>query len=359
MGRVVLRACLGLGLILCGGLCYVGINRWMHTRIVYPIDIPISLAARHVRTRPFRLNLNAMYWVVVDSGEEAWHPGLKCAYGFPRTQSRWVLYKDGRIFDRDDNLTPINWPTGFNAGPGIYDLDLEILWDTSCLDPSHPSLHIYALTENYETCAQILKVGCLAAVGLGLIVLVFLPAIERIHSGKTESIPIGSATNAVQYRWAAKLPLRPVFSALPSFGLYAAIFYAVLALLMILITFGFQVTRRGLWVHLLKQGQVVQKSDAWTESVIVMVKDAGPGQEPTLLLNSKRVSWNDFRLALKHELARRKDWIVYVGGDDCLAYVNVANVIDIARGYGAKVFLVDTPERKPCDMPPSLVPVRH
>ncbi len=123
---MVLRACLGLGLILGGVLSHVGINGWMHTRIVYPIDMPISLAARHVRTGPFRLNLNATYWVVVDSGEEAWHRGLKCAYGFPRTQSRWVLYKDGKICDRDDRLTAVNRPTGFNAGSGMYDLDLEI-----------------------------------------------------------------------------------------------------------------------------------------------------------------------------------------------------------------------------------------
>lgn len=358
MGRVPLRALIGLGLIAFGIAAHRGIDRWMRSRIVDPVNMTIPLGAGHVHTGPFHLNLNATYWVIMSSGE-AGHPESKCAYSFLRTQSRWVLYKRGRIFKRNDSLTFVNWPTSFDAGPGIYDMDLEILWDASCLDRSHPRLHIYALTEDYETAAQVLEVGCLGAAGLGFIVLVFLPAIERLHSAKTECSMLGPTTNAAEYQWNLKLPLQKPFSRLPTFGLFAAILYGVLALLMMLITFGFQTTSRGLSVHLLNAGQVPGKSVGWTVPLTVLLKDSGPSKEPQIMVNGKQVTWEDFSSALKRELAQRQDWIVYVGGDDCLAYVNFANVIDLARGYGVKVFLIDDPTHKPCDIAPPLAPVRH
>jgi hypothetical protein len=62
--------------------------------------------------------------------------------------------------------------------------------------------------------------------------------------------------------------------------------------------------------------------------VIVLVKDAGPGQEPGLYVNSKVVAWDDLAGALKHELSGRREWAVYVEGDDCLAWANIVNVIE-------------------------------
>jgi biopolymer transport protein ExbD len=79
----------------------------------------------------------------------------------------------------------------------------------------------------------------------------------------------------------------------------------------------------------------------------VLVKDAAPGQEPRLYVNAKVVAWEDFASALKHELSERREWTVYVEGDDNIPWADVASVIDIARGDGAKVFLVPQPDKKP------------
>ena len=70
-----------------------------------------------------------------------------------------------------------------------------------------------------------------------------------------------------------------------------------------------------------------------------------------MFVNSTQVDWNNLDTTLKHELTRRREWTVYVGGDDCVSWVNVTNVIDIARAYHAKVFLI-TGVGKRCD--PSL-----
>ena len=82
--------------------------------------------------------------------------------------------------------------------------------------------------------------------------------------------------------------------------------------------------------------------------MIVLVKDAGPGQKAGLYVNSSPVAWHDLASVLKHELSGRREWNVYVDGDDCVAWANVVDVMDIARGNGAKVFLVPQPNGKPC-----------
>jgi biopolymer transport protein ExbD len=116
--------------------------------------------------------------------------------------------------------------------------------------------------------------------------------------------------------------------------------FALLALLMMLLTAGFEYKPTGFWVHVLKSGQAPAKSDAWTEPLIVRVKDAGPYQIPKLFVNSKEVEWEDLEKTLKHELGPRRDWVVYVGGDDATSFQHVANVIDAARGLHAKVVLL-------------------
>jgi biopolymer transport protein ExbD len=94
-------------------------------------------------------------------------------------------------------------------------------------------------------------------------------------------------------------------------------------------------------------GEEPVKSDALTEPLIVLVKDARPGQRPNLYVNSRQVSWEDLDRTLKEELGRRRDWVVYVGGDDEVGWQNVADVIDVARGRQAKVVLITGASKSP------------
>ena len=65
----------------------------------------------------------------------------------------------------------------------------------------------------------------------------------------------------------------------------------------------------------------------------------------------------DLDTTLKRELAGRREWTVYVGGDDGVPWMSVMNAIDIARGDHAKVFLISDPKRKRCEQPvPGFIP---
>jgi biopolymer transport protein ExbD len=145
-------------------------------------------------------------------------------------------------------------------------------------------------------------------------------------------------------RRARKLPLRRPISGLPGFGLVGGISYALIAIVMMMMTSAFVYTPQGVWVRLLKRGAVPQNSDPWTEPLVVLAKDSGLGQRPNLYVNSKLVAWEDFDHVLKQELSRRREWVVYVGGDDTVAWQDVVNLIDVARRDHATAYLITGPQ---------------
>jgi biopolymer transport protein ExbD len=72
---------------------------------------------------------------------------------------------------------------------------------------------------------------------------------------------------------------------------------------------------------------------------MVRVKEGGLGRPPNLYVNEKQVAWEDLDRVLKQELAVRREWVVYVGGDDNVDWNSVVKVIDVAKGRGARVVL--------------------
>jgi biopolymer transport protein ExbD len=175
-----------------------------------------------------------------------------------------------------------------------------------------------------------------AAVGTSLLVLFCVACFVRPPVQKasiTDCETVGQS-----FQWAQKLPLKRAISGLPTFGLIGGMTLALLAIMMFMMVM--PSIPVGLEVHLLKPGAGPSKSDAWTEPLVIWVADAGPSKPPNLYLNSKLVPWDELDHTLKEELGRRRDWVVYVGGDDVLAWQYVATVIDVCRGYHAKVFLV-------------------
>jgi hypothetical protein len=55
-------------------------------------------------------------------------------------QTRWVLYENGKVIDRSDEPTVL--PSGFSAGPGVVELDVEVMSNFSCLDSIPPRLEV-------------------------------------------------------------------------------------------------------------------------------------------------------------------------------------------------------------------------
>lgn len=346
---------LGLALVVLGAATFGSVRHWCNTRIRVPVDVPVSLASGHIRTGPFQLNLATKYWIAVDAGDW-WRVGRNCTDSYPNLMTRWVLYQDGKVVDREDDPRHDDGPNRFEAKPGTYEADVEVLSDFKCLDSGHPRLTISAITEDYDTWVFDLKTAAAACAFIGIVLLAFLPAVRFACSFEhrdSDSASAIIASNSVEqnFQWARTLPLRRPISGLPNFGMIAAIVFSILVMMMMLLG---PVTPKGLWVHLLKPGQVPAKSDQWTQPLIVRLEDAGPGREPKMFVNSKQVGWDGLAPVIKSELSRQSEWTLYVEGDDCIAWANVAAVVDTARGLHAKVFLDTDTKRKPCQWPMGL-----
>lgn len=338
--RVPLSLPIGIGLILLGVGGRAAIEHWMSTRIVRPVDMAVSLAPGHIRTGPFRLNLDADYWVGLNPGSDwRWDAAHPECDPYRHLETRWTLYKNGKVVDRLDQPIVLPWPSGFRAGPGVYELDVEVMSDFRCLDPLPPHLKVAANTEYYETAALFVRAGLAIVTYIGVVWLTFVPMIRFVHSFEHSATITETTSVGQDFQWARKLPLQPQISGLPSFGLVGGIIYSLFAMLMMMLM-GLGAPRsEGLWAGL-KQGTVPHKSDALTEPLIVQVKDSGAGRPPNLYVNSRLVAWEDFDRVLKQELSRRQEWVVYVGGDDMVAWQDVVNLIDAARGDHARVYLV-------------------
>ena len=341
------RVLIGLGLAILGTAIFVTVKRWIDTCIFVPVDIPVSLVAGHIRTGPFRINVEQGYSIWIDFDQGTYFDPMCSSYSVLKTT--WTLYRDGRVYTQwDAPVLQDGYLEGFDATKGFYDLDVHILADASCLNANRPRLRVVTSRDNDSFYAGVLlwSGAIFVVVGISLVILGWRRGVLR----ELEQSAIITNTPIVgqNIQWAQKLPLRRPIVGMPAFGLLAGMVFAILAILMMMLTGVFQYKSKGLWVHLLKPGAAPMKPDAWTEPVIVVVTDAGPGQEPSLSINSKVVAWNDLASALKHELSGRREWTVYVEGDDCVAWANVVDVIDVARSEGAKVFLVPQPNGKPC-----------
>jgi biopolymer transport protein ExbD len=341
------RALIGLGLATLGMASLVIVKRWIDTRIFMPADIPVSLAAGHIRTGPFRINVEQGYSIWIDFDQSTYFNPMCSSYSALKTT--WTLYREGRVYAQwDAPVLQDGYLEGFDAKNGIYDLDIDVLADASCLNANRPRLKIVTSRDNDSFYAGVLLWSSATSIVVG-ISLVILGWRGGIFTDLEPSAIVTNAPSVGQnFQWAQKLPARRPIVGMPAFGLLAGTVFAILAILMMMLTGAFQYKSKGLWVHPLKPGAAPSKPDAWTEPVIVLVKDAGPGQEPGLYVNSKVVAWDDLAGALRHELSGRREWAVYVEGDDCVVWANVANVIDIAHTDGAKVFLLPQPDRKPC-----------
>jgi biopolymer transport protein ExbD len=341
------RVLIGLLLAILGIAIFAAVKRWIDTRIFVPVDIPVSLAAGHIRTGPFRINVEQGYSIWIDFDQSSYFDPMCSSYSL--LQTKWTLYRDGHVYDQWD--TPVlhdGYLEGFDATRGLFDLDVDVLADASCLNANHPRLRVVTSRDNDAFYAGVLLwFGAIfVVVGISLVILGWRGRVFR--ELEPSAIITNAPTVGQNFQWAQKLPLRRPIVGMPAFGLLAGMVFAILAILMMMLTGAFRRTPIGLWVHVLNPGAVLAKPDAWTEPVIVLVTDAGPGQETGLSVNSKVVAWDDLASALQHELSGRREWTVYVEGDDCVAWANVVSVIDIARSDGAKVFLVPQPNGKPC-----------
>ena len=113
---------------------------------------------------------------------------------------------------------------------------------------------------------------------------------------------------------------------------------------------------KGIFIHLLKPGPPV----LGIQPLRVRVEFAGRSVSPSLYVNSRPVTWEDFATVLQQELNRRPPhWPVYFEGDPDLDWRDAMKVIDTIRGLQAEVVLLKTARASPRGQSGSGTTPRH
>ena len=76
-------------------------------------------------------------------------------------------------------------------------------------------------------------------------------------------------------------------------------------------------------------------------TIVVQVLKSGDPERPTLKINQDETNWDTLEGKLRDIFATRAEKVMFVKGDDDIAFSNVAQVIDIAHSAGVdKVGLI-------------------
>ena len=330
------EAWIGGILVVVGLSTFLAVHRWMSSRTFVALDMPISLARGPIRAGPFKINLNDDYTVRIDTGWESYFDPNCPSYD--RVKANWFLIKDGRQVATWLASTPATYLGGFNSEKGTYELDVEVLSDSGCLNPGHPRLLVYTSKADYDdSTGPILWASAFSiAVGAGLMALGFIGLAAEFHPQSTRISD--SASVGQSFQWAQRLPLRQEVSSPPAFALLAAPCLIVLIIVFMVLLQPYP--SKGLRVQVLKPGSSGVPNDPFSSPVVVQLLDAGMGVPPSVYVNSKATSWNKLGNDLKDELKLRPKWVVYVEADPNLPWSDVMNVVDVAKGLHARVVLL-------------------
>jgi hypothetical protein len=177
---------------------------WLATRTNRPVDDPISMAIGHVRTRDFKVNLNALYTIDIEVLKKIPFDTLNCLLGLGMSftssalqecpnrpsvvKATWTLSSDGQTVANgsSDDARLGSWGNdsisrilgSFHGENGRrYVLDVDVLADGSSLALGNPRLKVEVHPMFYED----VMVGG-AAVSLTALVLVLIGGILLVIS---------------------------------------------------------------------------------------------------------------------------------------------------------------------------------
>jgi biopolymer transport protein ExbD len=124
------------------------------------------------------------------------------------------------------------------------------------------------------------------------------------------------------------------------FGLIATVFYLLVLLPLWTLQAWANLGPRGLLIHLVRPG-VNAEPNPGIQPLVVRLESGGLGGRPSVYLDSRRVSWEDFDVALQKDINQRPPrWPVYLDGDPDMELGWAVQAIDIIRGEGAEVILL-------------------
>lgn len=344
MGR---KAAVGIAAALIVGpiAVLVGYKHWLETRIVTPLDVPVSLS-RGVITNDFYVNLTGQYQIgITDDPGYGDLPNCQLYGDNSVLNSHLKVFRQGRQIGETDGAHYYGFMAYMDADKrGPYRLEVDVLSDASCLNVGNPRIQVastgyWFYVERLQTLAWIALVIVLA--GLGLLSYVTVQSL-KVHGPELGVVDRQAPIPSAALR-PLKLRLAKQVSALPHFGMLCATFLVVIVFILVVLETPYPT--KGIYVSVNVKSSDAGVPNSAMPPIVVRIQDVGPGLTPKLYVNATAVEWESLEDAVKGQLKLRAQWVVYVDGDSDLPWQNIAQVADIAKGLHAKVVLL-TPETR-------------
>jgi hypothetical protein len=155
--RISWTARVGIGLLVAAVILFFAGKYWAETRTLRAVSMPISLARGTIRTGTFIINVHASYSINIVRSE----PGNLNCNGLALATRR-LSFLDGLTVyqqaeeqtERAQNLTFGAFLGSFEGRPGRYDLEINVMSDTACLNSLRPRLNIIASDRDFHKLNQ-------------------------------------------------------------------------------------------------------------------------------------------------------------------------------------------------------------
>jgi hypothetical protein len=171
----------GIGVFLAAIILFLGTKHWVETRTLRAVDMPVSLSHGTISTGAFNVNVQAFYSILIGREEGG---NLNCDGVGLRTRrisslgGLVVYHLPDERGEVAENITFGSFLGGFEGKPGRYNLEIEVLSDTGCMNALKPRLYIIASdgdfakwSSRYENAFWISFIS--GSIGLALLIIGF------------------------------------------------------------------------------------------------------------------------------------------------------------------------------------------
>ena len=339
--KILLR--LGLGFVFVALIIFSFAEHWLKTRIFVPLNVPVNLDTRQLKSPPFQINLHATYFVALwldFSADDGYQDG-RCNDS-ALLGSQWRIYRLGsrpdaprQLWDSSGEMTHV-WEYHFDkmgASSGRYELEWDLPPAVACLNYRHPRLVVYAGDEDYRTAVAFLQNCCVFVFATGLVLMVLAAgrAVQGVYGSNELPRIFPEMVLRNTFSMVKHAPGTPIHDP-PHWPLSCV---AVLSILIFTYMIFGPFPSQGLFVSWKNREAVVWEKSPWPDTLAVYVR--APAR---FFLNGHEVSRTDLPAKLTEQLSRRAEWTVYFEAESDVSYGEAIYAIATIQACGAKLIWI-------------------
>jgi Biopolymer transport protein ExbD/TolR len=341
----------GCVVLLVAVVAFIGTTYWIQSRTLRAVDMPISLS-RGTINAAFDLNIHGFYSIDIGlsrGGDLICNNGVGLETrrvfslgGLPVYRYRWIE-DESRARGRD--TVSGSFLGGFEGKRGHYNLRVEVLSDTGCLDAGNPRLYVIASNDDFSRWNRYYQnafwISFLSgSIGLGVLIVGIRESLRRRNAENLDSFEAPRSLHGLPALHRVKVaPWVPFFSQIGL--LYSQILLLLVLAGILVFHFAWKNDHRSHGLFVAAGLSPMTKKLTCGEVWVVRI-DAGENW----YLNSTKISHKKLADVLSQQLGGKTNCAVYLDVDPSLSYGVAIEAISTIQKTQAVVVVLLTPGTK-------------